>query len=154
MSKICCGESLKNMTCKVFLDTNTVLDYLIESREGSRAAKALMELAANEEVLCYISPISLLNIYYVLRQQRSECDRKEIVQNLISIINVADTDAETIWRGLYLPIADLEDGVQYACAQKVKADYIVTRDEKFTSCDLDIPRVTAAALIELFSREG
>lgn len=94
----------------------------------------------------------MLNIYYVLRQQRNDLERKEIIQNLISIINVADTDAETIWRGLYLPIADLEDGVQYACAQKVKADYIITRDEHFTACDLEIPKVTAAAFVEMAAK--
>jgi predicted nucleic acid-binding protein len=140
------------MGYKVFLDTNIVLDYLIDSREGNRAAKAIMELAVQEEVSCYISPISLLNIYYVLRQQRNEGERKEIIENLISIINVADTDAETIWRGLYLPIADLEDGVQYACAQKVKADYIITRDEQFTACDLAIPRISAAVFVEVVAK--
>jgi hypothetical protein len=49
---------------------------------------------------------------------------------LLGIFDIAATDRADFERALSLEFADFEDAVQAACAARVKADYLVTRDVK------------------------
>jgi predicted nucleic acid-binding protein len=48
---------------KVLLDTNILLDYLLIQMPGNAAAQRLMEMAVENKLTGYVSPISLLNIF-------------------------------------------------------------------------------------------
>ena len=133
---------------KIFLDTNILLDYLIDGREGNPAAKRIMILTVEEKLVSCVSPISLLNIYYILRQQRSEQERKLIIESFLEILDTVELDLDTLQLGLYTPINDYEDGVQYMSAKKVSADFIITGDQQFRNYDLDIQRISSSDFIE------
>lgn len=129
---------------KILLDTNVLLDYLINERIGNQAAKKILEATVKEELESYISPISLLNIFYILRQQLSEQERKDVTESFLDILNIVVLDVDILQLGLFTAIADYEDGVQYVSAKKADVDFIITGDEKFRDYDLDIKRMSAA----------
>ena len=133
---------------KILLDTNILLDYLINEREGNHAAQRIMELTVEEKLESYVSPVSLLNIFYILRKQRTDRERKEIIESFLEILNIVELDLDTMQLGLYAPIADYEDGVQYISAKKVNVDFIITGDQQFRDCDLDIQRISSREFIE------
>jgi predicted nucleic acid-binding protein len=140
-------EGLRNIIYKVFLDTNILLDYLIEERKENAQAKEIIRMIANDKLEGYICPISLLNIYYVLRTQRTEEQRMCIIENFLHIFTVSDMDSEILHLGLFTQIKDYEDSVQYICAEKSGVDLIVTGDQHFKSYNLDLPRLTSAELL-------
>lgn len=133
---------------KILLDTNILLDYLINEREGNHAAQRIMELTVEEKLVSYVSPITMLNIFYILRKQRTEQERKEIIESFLEILNIVELDFDTLQLGLYAPIADYEDGVQYMSAKKANVDFIVTGDQRFRNYDLDIQRISSGEFIE------
>lgn len=133
---------------RIFLDTNILLDYLIDEREGNLAAQLIMELTVEEKLLSYVSPISLLNIFYILRQQRTKQERKEIIESFLEILNIVELNLDTLQLGLFAPIADYEDGVQYMSAKKVNVDFVITGDQQLRNYDLDLQIISSSEFIE------
>lgn len=133
---------------KIFLDTNILLDYLIFEREGNIAAQRIIELTAEEKLTSFVSPISLLNIFYILRQQMTDQERKDIIESFLDIFNIVELDSDTLQLGLFAPISDYEDGVQYISAKKAGVDFIITGDERFRSSNLDLQIISPEEFIE------
>lgn len=141
----------RSIMYKVFLDTNILLDYLITERTGNAAAQRIIELTVEDKITSYISPISLLNIFFVLRKQRTEQERKEIIESFLDIVEVVELDFDTLQAGLYIPITDYEDGVQYMSAIKISADFILTSDCEFQKYTLELKRISPEEFLANYS---
>jgi predicted nucleic acid-binding protein len=140
---------------KVFLDINILLDYLIVDRTGNPSAQRLMGLIAEDKLTGYISPISLLNIFFILRKQRTEQERKEIIESFLEILEIIELDFDTLQMGLYIPVSDYEDGVQYISAVKANVDFIITGDQQFQDYDLELKRIDAQEFLNIYEqRQG
>ena len=142
-------EGLKNFMYKVFVDTNTLLDFLIEEREQSKAAKEIIELIVEDKLSAYICTASLLDIFYVLRDQKTKSERKDIIESFLEVFEIVDSDYDTLQFSLYAPVGDFEEGIQYACAKKIDADYILTGNIKFREYDLEIKGVSALEFVDI-----
>jgi predicted nucleic acid-binding protein len=134
-------EEWKNTMFKVLLDTHILLDYLLTPRPGNAAAQRVIEMIVADKLTGCVSPISLLNIFFILRKQRTETERKEIIESFLEILEIAALDFDAVQAALYIPIEDYEDGVQYMCAVKLNVDLIITGDQQFQKYDLDIKRI-------------
>ena len=130
---------------------NILLDYLIDERKGSEQAKEIIRMIVNDKLEGYICPISLLNIYYVLRKQRTEEQRKYIIENLLNIFTISDINSEILQLGLFTEIKDYEDSVQYISAEKSGVDFIITGDKYFQSYKLDLPRLSSDELLHMIA---
>ena len=140
---------------KVFLDINILLDYLIVERTGNPSAQRLMGLIAEDKLTGYISPISLLNIFFILRKQRTEQERKEIIESFLEILEIIELDFDTLQMGLYIPVSDYEDGVQYISAVKANVDFIITGDQQFQDYDLELKKIDAQEFLNIYEqRQG
>jgi predicted nucleic acid-binding protein len=144
----------KSIMYKVFLDINILLDYLIAEREGHSSAQRIIELSVDNKIISYISSITLINIFYILRKQRTESERKEIIESFLVILDIVELDVNLLQLSLYLPIEDYEDSVQYACAEKVDVDYIITGDLKFQKCDLELRRISSLEFLNEISNNN
>jgi predicted nucleic acid-binding protein len=140
---------------KIFIDTNILLDYLITQRTGNSPAQRIMELIVEDKLTGYISPISLLNIFFILRKQRTEQERKEIIESFLEILEIVELDFDLLQTGLYIPVLDYEDGVQYISAVKANVDFIITGDQQFQDYDLELKRIDAQEFLNIYEqRQG
>ena len=137
---------------KIFLDTNILLDYLIIQRTGNSSAQRIMELIVEDKLTGYTSPISLLNIFFILRKQRTEQERKDIIESFLEILEIIDLDFDTLQMGLYIPVSDYEDAIQYMSAAKANVDYIITGDQQFQNYDLELKRIGAAEFLTVYDQ--
>lgn len=145
----------KNTMYKVFLDINILLDYLIVERTGNPSAQRLMGLIAEDKLTGYISPISLLNIFFILRKQRTEQERKDIIESFLEILEIIELDFDTLQMGLYIPVSDYEDGIQYISALKSNVDFIITGDQQFQDYNLELKRIGAQEFLDIYEqRQG
>ena len=123
----------------VFLDTNVVLDYLLEREDFYENANRLFELAYSAEIPMYISSLSVANIAYVARKNFSQEILYDIITDLRKVISFTNVDDLTIQRALILRANDFEDAIQYFSALQAGADCIVTRNVKdFSFSDIEV----------------
>jgi predicted nucleic acid-binding protein len=111
-----------------------------------------MELIVEDKLTGYISPISLLNIFFILRKQRTEQERKEIIESFLEILEIVELDFDLLQTGLYIPVLDYEDGVQYISAVKANVDFIITGDQQFQDYDLELKRIDAQEFLNIYDQ--
>ena len=73
--------------------------------------------------------MSITDIFYILRKQFSVSERKKMLLDLCDFIDVIGIQKKQIIDALNdNEYADLEDRIQFECAQIINAHYIITRN--------------------------
>lgn len=125
---------------KVFIDTNVLLDLLLEREPWAKDVAMLFSMADRKEITLYCCSLSFSTAVYLM--QRFKCSRKMIISKLSivkSLCTVTTVDASVIDRVLQSGFDDLEDAMQYYSALSAGAEIILTRNEKdFAMADIAV----------------
>lgn len=113
---------------KVLIDTNIILDVFCKRPEFYEDSAKIFKLCEVNKISGVISALTVPNIIYILRKELDAEKTKEILDNLFLIFSVADLQADDLRKAADMKFKDYEDAVQSACAARVKADFIVTRN--------------------------
>ena len=133
---------------KVLIDTNVVLDFLLERKPFVEAAADLFEKIDNGQVKAFIAATTITNIYYILRKSSSSTIAIDAIQQILRDLNICPVDLMILQQAVEMNFSDFEDAVQYACALTWQVDAIVTRDVSgFTTSQIRV--VSPDELIEL-----
>ena len=115
---------------QVFLDTNVIIDYLGNRTEFYDDAAIIMSLAINQKIELHAAAMSFATASYILSKNNNNDRIKTLIADFCKICRVVSTDEECVNYATLSDFEDFEDAMQYKCAQKAKADYIVTRNIK------------------------
>ena len=114
---------------KILVDTNIILDVLLKREPHNRAAQVIMTKCAEREITGYLAAHSIPNIFYVLRKEYSQAERRKFIRNLCEIFRISDLNAEKIMSAIdNEQFSDFEDCLQEECAVAETVDYIVSRN--------------------------
>ena len=116
---------------RVFIDTNILLDLLLERQPWVSQASVLFSMADRKELDLLCCSLSFSTAIYLMN--RLKYSRKEIISKLTivkSLCTVTTVDTSVIDRVLQSDFTDLEDGLQYYSALAANAELILTRNKK------------------------
>ena len=117
------------MVNKILIDTNVLIDYLLEREPFFEDAKKVILSCTNGETKGCIAAHSLSNMFFILRKDYDAKERREVLLNLCKIFDVEGIDKAKLISGLQNEnFSDFEDCLQMECAKSYEADYIVTRN--------------------------
>lgn len=117
------------MTNRILIDTNVLLDYLLEREPFFDDAKKVILSCVDGKVKGCIAAHSIPNMFFILRKDYSIKERREVLSNLCSIFDIEGIDKTKLLSGLSNEdFSDFEDCLQMECAKSYGADYIVTRN--------------------------
>ncbi len=133
---------------KAVIDNNVIIDALKPNPQFEAAAQQILRLASVKTIDGFVSANSLTDIFYVLRKEHGADKAKIMVQKLLLILDIIGIDPIDCIDALSLTMKDFEDAMVAVCAEKIKADLIVTRDEKFIKEKTSVKTVTPEQLIE------
>ena len=132
----------------LLIDTNVILDVLINRPEFVKDSSMIWKLCETEQARGYISTLTYANMMYVMRKQMTPDQIAEIFRKLSLIFEFADFSPAVLERAVTMKWKDFEDAVQSATAEAIHADYIITRNLK----DFTLSRVMAFTPSELLAR--
>ena len=133
---------------KVLIDTNIILDVPCKRPAFYEDSAKIFKLCEVKKISGVISALSIPNIVYILRKELDADKTREILDSLMLIFSVADLKADDLKKAADMRFKDYEDAIQSACATRIKANYIVTRNIK----DFSESKVTAIKPAELPDR--
>ncbi len=133
---------------KVFLDTNIVLDLLLE-RDGYQTSALLFEGQDKGQWSLSVSILSMVNAAYVYRKGAGLTDVVPNMKYLSMLLEILPMGKTTLETSLYLHGKDFEDVLQYICAAEGGCDAIITRNEKDFHIESGMKELTRA--IPVFS---
>ena len=125
---------------KVFIDTNIVLDLLLQRRHFLINAEKIFSLAYKGKIVLYFSAISFVSVTYYLGKHTNK-DIKAVLEDLCKIVKILPFNQRIIENTLHSNFKDIEDGYQYFTAKENNIRIMITRNVKDFLVD-DISVVT------------
>lgn len=114
---------------KLLIDTNVILDVLLQRDPFFRTAAEVLNLTQRDDVREYVSASAITDIYYIAnKQMKNRESAKDLLKRLLMVVSVAAVSEQEIRSALDLSWADFEDSVQYSVALLNEMDGIVTRN--------------------------
>ena len=134
----------------VLIDTNVVLDVLLNNVGFVSGSKAVIDLADEKRIIGYISASAATDIFYISQKKLGKKAAKEAIKHLLHIYHPATVTDKDIYKALDLTWDDFEDSVQFTVGEGLSADYIVTRDTQDFSSG-HIPAVTPEQFMRIIA---
>ena len=116
------------MKKRIFVDTNILLDVLLEREGYYYDALNIWANAENGNIEACIAAISLNNVHYVMRKLKSETTAMIAVKILLRIFKVIPVDADILGLAVDFHDKDFEDDIQLQCALKANCSQLFTRN--------------------------
>lgn len=124
---------------KVLIDTNIVLDLILDREPFVEDAIALFELIEASQVQGFIAATTITNIFYIIRKAQGKEEAFKAIYRIESGLGICAVDRDTINQALVSNIGDFEDAIQFSCAVLNQLDVIVTRDRSdFVGLDFPV----------------
>ena len=115
---------------RILLDTNVVLDFLLDREPFADAASAVWEAGRKGRIEIYVSALTPVNVFYIARKLKGALEARRVIEGILAECQIALIDSGVLQDALALPLTDFEDAVQHASATGGQLDALVTRDPK------------------------
>ena len=113
---------------RIFLDTNVILDYLLEREPFYYDALKLWAACEEGTVEGYVSALTVNNVHYIAHRLKSETTAMIAVRGILSVFNVVPLDKELMKLAADFHDRDYEDDIQLQSAIRPGCTHLFTRD--------------------------
>jgi predicted nucleic acid-binding protein len=113
----------------VLLDTNILLDVILDRTPWADDATALLDKIAKHEASGSVAAHAVTTVYYLVERAKGRAAATTAVSDLLDILDVVALEGADFRQPLALGLEDCEDAVQAACL-KVGARFLVRRNER------------------------
>jgi len=113
---------------RVLLDTNVVLDLLLEREPFFTPARRLFVLIESGRIEGVLCATSVTTLHYLLGRALDGRRADRAVQTLLELFAIAPVDGAVLREASMVQGVDFEDDVIAASARRSGAEYIITRD--------------------------
>jgi predicted nucleic acid-binding protein len=115
---------------KALIDTNVVLDVLLNRSLFYANSRAIFDLAEQKRITGYVSASSITDIFFIVKKAFRDNEMVyEVIEKLAAIFVIVPVFESTITDALALRWKDFEDAVQFVVAKENSIEYIITRNE-------------------------
>ncbi len=113
---------------KILLDTNVILDIVLERHPFAQAATAVLQAVRENDSVLFVTATTITDLYYIIRKAKGHAVALNFTKDLLEFVEVAGVDREVIINALRSQIADFEDAIQESAARLQNIDVIITRN--------------------------
>lgn len=133
---------------RLLIDANILLDVLQRREPHYKDSALIWKLCETEQAEGYVSALTFADLVYIMRKELDPEAVEEIQKKLALIFQFADLTVADITRATEMKWDDFEDAVQAATAERIQADYIITRNVR----DFKKSKIMAFTPIEYLAR--
>lgn len=133
---------------RVLIDTNILLDFLLQREPFRQDAEELFQAIDSGQIIGYVTATTLTDIFYIARRHTRSIEqaRQAVLETLIVMV-ICPVNRAILESALASSIADFEDAVQIACAVSQGLEAILTRDTQ-DFANSTIPVLSVRQLLE------
>lgn len=116
---------------KAVLDTNIVIDAIASRTPFNKAAEEILLLAAEGKISAAITASTASDIYYLTKKYLKKDDQTiAAMKKLFTILDIISVDRTDCIAAFNTGMKDYEDSLLAVCAERWKADHVITRNKK------------------------
>jgi predicted nucleic acid-binding protein len=114
---------------RILIDTNVVLDFLLQRDPFFQDAELLFQAIDSGEVVGYVTATTLTDIFYISRRQTLSLEQaRQAVSETLTAMEICPVDRDVLESAFDSGLVDFEDAVQIFGAVAQELEVIVTRD--------------------------
>ena len=132
---------------KVLVDTNVILDVLLDRQPFSKDATRILALVEESKIEGFLCATTVTTVDYLLGRALTAMKARSALHRLLDIFEVAPVNRPVLEQALRSELSDFEDAVLEQSGRLVAVDAIVTRNIK----DFRQSTVTVLDPVELLS---
>ncbi len=132
----------------LLIDVNILLDVLLAREEFLKESSLIWKLCETGRAVGYISTLTIANLVDIMRKKLIPEKTQEVINLLRLLFEFADLCVADVNLASRMECIDFEDVIQSATAQRIHADFIVTRNVR----DFAKSRIPAFTPSELLAR--
>ena len=137
---------------RVLLDTNVLLDSMLQRPPWHSDADAILHAAGRGAVTVAVTALSIANLFYIGRRIVGTDQARTDVRTCLNTLQVLAVDRQALMDADALAGSDFEDNIQIAAAVATGLDAIVTRDQSGFS-HAPIPVWSPSDLLQRLAQE-
>lgn len=139
---------------KVLIDTNIVLDFLLQREPFFEDAEHLFQAVDAGQIVGYVTATTLTDIFYIARKHTRSVEKaRQAVSEIFTVMEICAIDRGVLESAFNSGLADFEDAVQIFSAVACGLEVIVTRDVRgFLSSPL--PILSVADLLQQVGQQN
>lgn len=116
---------------KVLVDTNIILDFLLQREPFFQDAELLFQAIDVGEIVGYVTATTLTDIFYISRKHTRNVEQaRQAVSEILTAMMICPVDRDVLESAFNSDLADFEDAVQIFSAVNQGLEAIVTRDSQ------------------------
>jgi predicted nucleic acid-binding protein len=115
---------------KVFLDSDVILDFLLDRQPYSDDIGQIFERSINSDLQLCVSPITITNLNYIIGRLQNKKQAHLKTKKILQLVNVEIVCESTIIKAVTSRFKDFEDAVHNFCAIESNHTIILTRNIK------------------------
>ena len=115
---------------KVLVDTNVVLDVLLNRQPFAFASSRVFGLIEQSKLQGLLCATTITTIDYLLTQSLARPVARQTLRKLLELFEIAPVNRAVLEEALKSQVADFEDSVLDQAGRLAGADLIVTRNQK------------------------
>ena len=113
---------------KVLVDTNVVLDVLLDRQPFAKSAARIFAFVEESKIEGFICATTVTTVDYLLGQALAPAKARHALRQLLHLFEIAPVNRPVLEQALQSRISDFEDAVLEQSARLVGADAIATRN--------------------------
>lgn len=133
---------------RLLIDANILIDVLSKREPYYQNSALIWKLSETQKVKGFVSALSFANIAYIMRKELNPDVIEKIFQMMKLIFQFTDLNTTDISNATEMKWKDFEDSLQSATAERICADYIITRNVR----DFKMSKVTALTPTEYLEK--
>ena len=114
----------------LLIDANILLDVLMNRQDFVKDSSMIWKLCETNQAKGYISVLTIANLMYIMRKQLDPETIEKLLVQLKFIFDFTDFGVSDLQRAAEMKWTDFEDAIQSATAERLHADFIITRNVK------------------------
>ena len=132
----------------LLIDANVLLDIIMKRQEFVKDSSVIWKLCETGKVKGYVSSLTIASIVDIMQKEMDSQKIEEVLSMLSMIFEFTDLCVSDIQQAARMQWNDYEDAIQSATAQRIHADFIITRNIK----DFAKSKILAFTPAELLAR--
>jgi predicted nucleic acid-binding protein len=114
----------------VFVDTNILLDVILNRSPFAQHSKLILELGLKKKIRPFTSATAISTAHYIIESNRDSKTAFEAVIRLNELFEIVEVNQNCINKSIACDPLDFEDATQYYCAKFANCEVIISRDKK------------------------
>jgi len=133
---------------RLLIDGNVILDVLQKREPYFPDSSRIWKLCETEQAEGFVSALTFANLVYVMRKELDPSKIKDVLKGLSMIFHFTELSVSDMNRAADMQWNDFEDALQTAAAERLHAEYIITRNVR----DFKNSKIAALTPAEFLAR--